>query len=156
MQILRAAKNSKVLFAFLLVLTLSACAAKKEQGLTEAIPLRITGTYEGNANIDGDTMKISLFGVETGRLSTYKNVKPLTGGNRVPVYFDTDMESEGAEYCAFIYADEVAFRRDDGVGWYIREIAVLDYFREEGNVYFDIPLKHFEFKPFKAWTYKMD
>ena len=99
-------------------------------------------------------MKVSIFGVETDKLSTYKNVKPLTGGNHVPVYFDTDMESEGAEYCAVIYADEITFRRDIGIGWYTREIAVFQYLQEAGDVTFDIPLKYFGYKPFKAWTYQ--
>jgi len=148
--------NNKLLFLFLLILSLSACSTTKNQGLTEAIPFKITGTYEGEANIDGDIMKVSIFGVKTDKLSTYKNVRPLTGGNRVPVYFDTDMENEGAEYCAFIYSDEIAFRRDDGAGWYIREIAVFKYLQETGNIYFDIPLKYFGYKPFKAWTYQMD
>ena len=146
--------NNKFLLLCFLILLLSACSTTKNQGLTEAIPLKITGTYEGEVNIDGDIMKVGIFGVETGKLSTYKNVKPLTGGSCVPVYFDTDMENEGAEYCAFIYSDEIAFRKDDGVGWYIREMAVLPYRKEAENLYFDIPLKYFEYKPFSAWTHK--
>ncbi|MCK5259900.1 MAG: hypothetical protein KAJ70_02460 [Candidatus Omnitrophica bacterium] len=154
-KILEGVMNAKILFLFLLALSLSACATKN-QSLTEAIPLKIKGIYEGEANIDGDIMKVSILGVETEKLSTYKNVRPLTGGNRVPVYFDTDMENEGAEYCAFIYADEITFRRDDGVGWHLREIAVLSYLEETGNVYFDIPLKYFRYKPFRAWTRRMN
>ena len=145
--------NNKV-FLFFLLISLSACSTTKNQGLTEAIPLKITGIYEGEANIDGNIMKVSIFGVKMEKLSTYKNVKPLTGGNYIPVYFDTDMENEGAEYCAFIYSDEIAFRKDDGAGWYIREMAVLPYRKETGNLYFDIPLKYFEYKPFSAWTHK--
>ena len=148
--------NNKVLFLFFLILLLPACATTKNQSLTEAIPLKITGAYDGEVNIDGDIMKVSIFGVETEKLSTYKNVKPLTGGNRIPVYFDTDMENEGAEYCAFIYADEIAFRQDDGAGWHIREIAIFTFLKEAGNVYFDIPLKYFGYKPFKAWTLNMN
>ena len=146
--------NNKVLFLFLLVLSLSACSTTKNQGLIEAISLKITGAYEGEADIDGDIMRVSIFGIRTEKLSTYKNVKPLSGGNRVPVYFDTDMEKDGAEYCAFIYSDEIAFRKDDGVGWHLREMAVFPYRKEAGNLYFDIPLKYFEYKPFRAWTHK--
>ena len=148
--------NKKVLFLFFLMMSLAACSTTKNRGLTEAIPLKVIGTYEGEANIEGDTMKVSIFDVETEKLSTYKNVKPCTGGNRIPVYFDTDMKNEGAEYCAFIYSDEITFRKDNGGGLYMREIAVFKYLQTTGNVYFDIPLKYFGYKPFAAWTHEID
>ena len=148
--------KNKALLLLLLIMPLSACITTKNQMLTKAVSLKIEGAYEGEAIIDGDLMKVSISGIETDRLSTYKNVKPLTGGNRVLLYFDTDIKEPGAEYCAFIYSDEIAFRKGDRVGWYIKETAVLKYFEETGNIYFDIPLKYFEYKPFKAWTRKMD
>lgn len=148
--------KNKILILFLLIMPLSACATTKDQKLTEAISLMITGAYKGEAIIEGDLMKVSLSGIETDRLSTYRNVKPLTGGNRVLLYFDTDMEEDGAEYCAFIYSDEVVFRKNEVSGWYINEMAVLKYFKQTGNIYFSIPLEHFEYKPFKAWTHRMD
>ncbi|MBN1869766.1 MAG: hypothetical protein JW847_04220 [Candidatus Omnitrophica bacterium] len=148
--------DHRILWLVFLFFSLSACSTAKNQGLTEAIPLRITGEYEGEADIEGDVMNVVLFGVAAQNLSAYKNVKPLTGGNHIPLYFDTDMKEEGAEYGAFIYSDEIALKQDIGVGWHIKELTVLPYRKELGNIYFNIPLKYFGYKPFRAWTQKSD
>ena len=148
--------NGKNSILFLLILLLPACSTTKQQKLTEATPFKITGAYEGEAAINGDSMRVSIFQAPTDKLSTYRNVRPLIGGNRIPICFETDIENEEAEYCAFVYSDEVTFRKGDGFGLYIKEIGVFQYLQETGNIYFDIPLRYFEYKPFTAWTSRIN
>jgi hypothetical protein len=142
---------NKGFFLLILLLLFSACTGKPK-GLTRAVDLKITGDYEGWAYADEKFLKISLFGTPTRDLSHYKNVRPLIGGNYIPVYFDTDMQEEGAEYAAFIFADQIALKWDDGAGWYNRELKILSYRRASEGIMFDIPLKYFRYKPFMVWT----
>ena len=146
--------HSKFILLCLVVFSFSACATARDKKLTEAIPLSIIGAYEGNVSIKDETMKITIFNISTEGLSSYKNVRPLTGGNRVLLFFDTDLEIPHAEYCAFIYSDEVVFRKGGRVDWYIKEIATLEYVKESGDIHFNIPSAYFDYKPFKVWTQK--
>jgi hypothetical protein len=137
--------------------TLASCATTpKQEKLTEAVPLHIQGTYDGRADIENNLMRVTVSSPKMENLSSYRNVRPLTGGNHVLVYFDTDPEIEGAEYAAFIYSDEISFRKRDMVDWYIQELTTISYELKGGDIRFDVPLKYFDYKPFKAWTQRVD
>jgi len=143
-----------ILFFPLVAFVCSSCTTATPPKLTEAIPLKIGGIYRGAADLEGDAMHVTLHDVDTAQLTEYRNVKPLTGGSRILVYFDTDPENLAAEYCIFIYAEKISFRKSKEEGWYSQELTTLEYVVEDGDLTFDLPLEYFDYKPFKAWSFK--
>jgi len=101
------------------------CAGLRDTPTVEHAPAMSGNTYDGEILYRQTKVKVKpfyhqfvqkggysvmLYDVPYDDLSFYKNEKPKTGGNRIFVYFDTDKDRQGAEYCLFVYKDQWTFR----------------------------------------------
>lgn len=111
----------------LLILTLGAITAHAAQ------LWQCKGTYPGTVTRGAENTVVQIQEVDTSVLSSYSDVKPYTGGNRVFVYFDTNSATKGAEYCLFVYRDNWTLRKQTQPGFFGAEVGTGNIANLEAN-----------------------
>lgn len=117
--------------------------------------INISGTYKGYTsdeiknNIEIHTEKINL-----DSLSDYKDIFPLTGGERIMMYFDTTGDSK-ANYCGYIYKNVMVLNKESANGFYNVHIGYIPIINKDNKTHITIPKEYIKEDIKKIWTYKM-
>lgn len=129
----------------------------------EAEQWEITGAFRGTARFEvnqvesqtSHVLAVEIKGVKLRSLSDYKDIRPLTGGDRVCVYFDTQPEQQGAEYCAFVYKGTVILKRHSRPGMFDVSIDELQVFSRRGSIFFWVPADSIKGDIRMIWTVQL-
>lgn len=143
-------------FRALLILAMSAliagCAATPVKERPEQIHLPVTGSYRGEAVIDGKRMKVALWGIDTEPLSRYADTRPMSIGNRIFFYFGSG-EKGAPPYGVSIHSDVVIRREAWQRDFSDLKVTTIEHSIDGDILSFEIPLDSFDVAPRAAWTH---
>jgi len=74
------------------------------------------GLYPSSISLENGRLKVRIQEIKSSDMSSYAEVKPLTGGTRFIVYFETNPQVQGREYALFLYRDQWTLRKEDKPG----------------------------------------
>jgi hypothetical protein len=121
------------------------------------IPVAGDVTCHGSFREDRLDLKLTLSPAQAESLSTYAEVAPTTGGNRIIIYFKLDPDDQGADYALFVYTDLwilTTYHKEKG--WYNVRLHFqrfdLPISKENTEVSFSIDLNLFGSPPKEIWN----
>ncbi|MFX0200907.1 MAG: hypothetical protein ACFFCW_32715 [Candidatus Hodarchaeota archaeon] len=144
----------RITFFILTIGLLLASSCTPSEGV---IPVAGDVTCHGSFREDRLDLKLKLSPAEAESLSTYVDVAPTTGGNRVIIYFKLDPKDQGADYALFVYRDLwILTTYHKKKGWYNVQLHFqrfdMPISKENTEVSLSIDLNLFDAPPKKIWN----
>lgn len=117
--------------------------------------INISGTYKGYTSDEiKNNINIQIEKINLDSLSDYKDIFPLTGGNRVMMYFDTTGDSK-ANYCGYIYKNVMVLNKESTSGFHNIHIGYIPIINKDNKTHVTIPKEYIKEDIKKIWTYEM-